>query len=85
MKNSVKRMLSSFFDNDGIIDQKFALQEQTFNQGCYISMLKRLREDERQKRPQKWAAQDWVIHNDDATVHIPLSVQHFFGQNRDDH
>ena len=39
-------------------------------------MLKQRREDKRQKRPQKWAVQDWMIHHDDATVHIALSVQH---------
>ena len=77
MKSSVK---SCFFDNEEIIHQKFAPQGQKFNQDCYISMLKRLREDKRRKRPQKWAEQDWMIRHDDVPVHTALSVQQFLAK-----
>ena len=43
-------------------------------------MLKRLREDKRRKRPQKWAEQDWMIHHDDVPVHTALSVQQFLAK-----
>ena len=80
MKSSVKSMLGCFLDNKRIIHQKFAPQGQTFNQDCYIGMLKRLREDKRRKRLQKWAGLDWMVHYDDASAHKALSVQQFLAK-----
>jgi hypothetical protein len=44
-----------FFDIKGIVHYEFAPQGTTVNQQYYLSVLRRLREKIRHKRPEMWA------------------------------
>jgi hypothetical protein len=70
-------MLICFFDIDGIIHKEFVPPGQTVNAKFYCDVLRRLREDMRQKRPGKWRKNNWVLHHDNAPAHTALAVQHF--------
>ena len=48
-------MLICFFDQEGIVHREFALSPGlTVNADFYFDVLRRLRENVRRKRPQKW-------------------------------
>jgi len=62
-----------FFDARGIVHHEFVPQGQTVNQEVYISVLKRMREALRRRRPDLWAS---LLH-DIARPHTALSVPRF--------
>jgi len=51
-----------FFDARGIVHHEFVPQEQRVNQEVYISVLRRLREALRRRRPDPWASRQCVMH-----------------------
>jgi hypothetical protein len=55
---------------------EYVPQGQTVNQQFYLQVLKRLRLAVSGKRPQKWAAQAWVLHHN-APAHKAHSIQVF--------
>jgi hypothetical protein len=70
-------MLEIFFDCVGIVHQEFVPPGQTLNHHYYLEVLKRLREQVRRKRSERWRNQDWLLHHDNAPAHTALSVQRF--------
>jgi len=42
---------------------------QTVNKEYYLSVLKRLRDAVRRKRPEMWADNSWILHDDNAPSH----------------
>jgi hypothetical protein len=54
VRSNVKCMLTVFFDIQGIVHKQFAPPGQTVNGKVCCEVLKRLREDIRCKRPDKW-------------------------------
>jgi len=52
--SNVKSMLIVFFDIQGIVHKEFVLPGQTVNGKFYCEVVKRLREDIRRNRPDKW-------------------------------
>ena len=61
--------VGGFFDSTGIVHHEFAPREQTLNQEYYKSVLQRLRENLRKKRPALWRDKNWVLHNNNAPAH----------------
>jgi hypothetical protein len=55
VRSNVKTMLIAFFDAEGLVHHEFLPQCQTMNQTVYITVLQRLRDAVRQKRPHKWS------------------------------
>jgi len=49
----------------------------TVNQVYYLEVLERLREKVRQKRPEIFANNSWILHHDTAPAHTALSVRQF--------
>jgi hypothetical protein len=41
-----------------------------------------LREDMRRKLPEKWRTNDWVLHHDNAQLHMACNVQEFLAKNK---
>ena len=67
-------MLICFFDQEGIIHQEFVPPGMTVNADFYCDVLRRLRENVRRKRPQKWQNQKLIIHNNNAPAHRSFKV-----------
>jgi hypothetical protein len=44
----------------GLVHHEFLLHRQTMNQTIYITVLQRLRDSVRQKRPHKWSSSTWL-------------------------
>jgi len=76
-----KSMLIMFFDIRGIVHHEFVPQGQTVNAGFYCSVLRRLREDIRRKRPELWRAGNWLLHDDNAPSHRTLVTREFLAHN----
>ena len=62
-------MLICFFDQEGIVHREFVPPGMTISADFYCDVLRRLRENVRRKRPQKWRNQNLIIHHDNAPVH----------------
>ena len=65
----LKMTLICFFDQEGIVHREFVPPGMTVNADFYCDVLRRLRENVRRKRPQKWQNQNLIIHHDDAPAH----------------
>jgi len=53
----------------------------TANAVFYCDVLRRLRENVRCKRPQKWQNQNLIIHHDNAPTHRSFKVSQFLAKN----
>ena len=80
MIQSNMKVMVVFFDWHGVINYKFVPHGQTVNKEFYVAVLKCLREAVRQKRPQLWTNQSWVLHQDSAPAHSFL-VRKFRAKN----
>jgi len=77
----MKVMMVVFFDWQGVIHYEFVPRDQTVNKEFYLAVLKRLREAVRQKRPQLWTNQSWVLHHDNAPAHSSFLVHNYMVKN----
>jgi len=64
-----------FFDQDGIHPGM------TVTAHFYCDVLRRLRENVRRKRPQKWHNKNLIIHHDNAPAHRSFKVSQFLAKN----
>ena len=80
-KSSLKVLLVTFFDNQGLVHHEYLPEGLTINQVTYLAILRRLRESVRKKRPEKWHNKDWFIHFDNARPHMAGSVLSFLAKN----
>jgi len=69
-------MMMVFFDLDGIVWAEFLPRNTTVNSEYYKGLLDRLRDDVRRKRPEKWA-NNVILHHDNALCHTLLLVRQF--------
>ena len=70
-----------FFDQEGIVHQEFVPPGMTVNADFYCDVLRRLRENVRRMRPQKWQNQNLIINHDNATTHRSFKVSQFLSKN----
>ena len=76
--SKTKTILMVFFsDARVIVHHEFVPLGQTFNQEVYISVLRRMRETLRRRRPDLWASGQWTLLHDNARRHTALSVSRF--------
>ena len=80
-KSKLKTMLICFFDQEGIVHREFVPPGMTVNADFYCDVLRRLRENVRRKRPQKWQNQKLIIHHDNAPAHRSFKVSQFLAKN----
>jgi len=80
-KSKLEMMLICFFDQEGIVHREFVPPGMTVNADVYCDVLRRLRENVRRKRPQKWQNQKLIIHNDNAPAHRSFKVSQFLAKN----
>ena len=74
-------MLTCFFDQEGIVHWEFVPPGMTVNADFYCDVLRRLRENVRRKRPQKWPNQNLIIHHDNVPAHGSFNVSQFLAKN----
>jgi len=74
-------MLICFFDQERIVHREFVPPGMTVNADFYCDVLRRLRENVRCKRPQKWQTQKLIIHHDNAPAHRSFKVSQFLAKN----
>jgi len=79
-KSKLKMMLICFFDQEGIAHQEFVPPAMTVNADFYRDVLRRLRENVRCKRPQKWRNQNLIIQHDNALAHRSFKVSQFLAK-----
>jgi hypothetical protein len=80
VQSNVKTMLIASFDAGGLVHHKFLTQRQTMNQTVCITVLQRLRDAVRRKRPHKWSSGTWLLHHGNAPCHAALSVREFLAK-----
>ena len=80
VRSATKSMMIVFFDIRGIIHREFLPRGQAVNAEFYCSVLRRLREDIRRKRPSLWRDGNWVLHHDNAPAHNALRTREFLTQ-----
>ena len=81
MSRSNMKLMLVFFYWQGIIHHELVPRGQTVKKEFYVTVLKRLRESVRRKRPQLWTNQSWVLHHDNAPAHSSFLVHNFLAKN----
>ena len=71
-------MLTVFFDYRGVVHYEFLPPGQTVNKEYYLSVMRRLREAIRLKRPDLWKDNSWFLHHDNAPSHTALVIRDHF-------
>ena len=69
-----KVMLTVFMDYRGVVHHEFLPEGQTVNKEYYLGVMRRLREAIRQKRPDLWANNSWILHHDNAPSHNAIVI-----------
>lgn len=80
-RSKVKVLLTVFFDYHGVVHSEFLPAGQTVNKEYYLSVMKRLREAIRRKRPELWRNNSWILHHDNAPSHTALIICDFLAKN----
>ena len=80
-ESKLKTMFICFFDQEGIVHREFVPPEMTVNADSYCDVLRRLRENVRCKRPQKWQNQKLIIHHNNPSAHRSFKVSQFLAKN----
>jgi len=77
--NKVRELATMCF-----IHYEFVRTGQTVNQVYYeyLEVRKRLREKVRRKRPELFANNSWILHQDNAPAHAALSVKEVLATNQ---
>ncbi|XP_043260410.1 uncharacterized protein LOC122401986 [Colletes gigas] len=65
-RSKIQAMLTVFFDYRGVVHLEFLPDGQTVNKEYYLSVMRRLRENIRWKRPDLWKNNSWILHHDNA-------------------
>lgn len=80
-RSKIKVLLTVFFDCRGVVHSEFLPPGQTVNKEYYLSVLKRLRENVRRKRPELWRNNSWFLHHDNAPAHTSHLVRDYLTKN----
>jgi hypothetical protein len=73
--------LTVFFDCRGVVHKEFLPPSQTVNKKYYLAVRHRLRESVRQKGPELWRNNSWILHHDNAPAHTSMLVRKFLTKN----
>ena len=76
-----KVILTVFMDYRGAVYNEFLPEGQTVNKEYYLGVMRRLREAIRQKRPDLWANNSWILHYDNAPSHNTIVIREHLAKN----
>ena len=77
VKSNIKTRLIAFFDINRLVHHEFVLTGQTVNKEFYKTVLQRLRDAVRTRRPEKWRSGNWILHHDNAPAHRAATTNEF--------
>ncbi len=77
-RSTCKVMLTAFFDRQGIVHTEYTQQRITAE--AYVETLMRLRDSIRVRRPERWRRHDWILVDDNASVHTADETEQFLHQ-----
>ena len=80
-RSKIKVMLTVLFDYRGVVHYEFLPPSKTVNNQYYLSVMRRLREAIRLKRPDLWKDNSWFLHHDNAPSHTALVLRDHFAKN----
>jgi len=80
-KKQIEEDADFFFEQEGIVNREFVSPGMTVNADFYCDVLRRLHENVRRKRPQKWQNQNLIIHHDNVPAHRSYKVSQFLAKN----
>jgi len=80
-KSKFETILICFFEQEGIVHREFFPPGMMVNADFYCDVLRRLRENVRRNRPQKWQNQNLIIHHDNAPTHRSFNFSQFLAKN----
>jgi len=73
-------LLAFFFISEGTVHHHYTPGGQTINKEFCMEVLRRLRELDRRKRPEKWRDGEWILNHDNAPSHTSHPVQLFLAK-----
>ena len=68
-------------DYRGVVHHEFLPEGQNVNKEYYLGVMRRLREAIRQKRPDLWANNSWILHHDNAPSHNTIVIRENLANN----
>ena len=80
-RHQVNADLPLSFLGGGIVHKEFVPPCQTVSGNFYCEVLRRLRENVRQKQPEMWKNRDCLLHHDTAPAHTSIIVREFLTKN----
>ena len=80
--SKIKTMLIVFFDIRGVVHHEYVPPGQTVNAIFHVEVLKRLHEHVRRARPELWAENTWIVHQDNAPSQTTLVTHKFLTKNK---
>lgn len=81
LQSKKKVMLTAFIDYHGVVHHEFLPDGQTVTKEYYLGVMKRLREAVRNKRPDLWKDNSWILHHDNTPSHNAIIVRAFLAKN----
>ena len=66
---TIKVMLVLFFDAQGVILKRYVPYGRGINADLYLMIMRQLRNAVRQRHPQLWVTNSWLLHHDGAPTH----------------
>ncbi|UYV84861.1 hypothetical protein LAZ67_X003748 [Cordylochernes scorpioides] len=77
--NLLQRVITG--DEAGVLHHEFLPQGRTVNKEYYLQVMRNLREEIRQKRPDLWKNKNWLLHHDNAPANTSLLVRDLLAKN----
>ena len=77
-RSQQKCMLCLFFDARGMVFMEFLDRDERMDSDLYISILKKVREAIRRKRPDLWRDRSFILHQDNAPCHVSIQMAEYF-------
>ena len=82
-RSKIKTMLIVFFfDIHGVVHREYVRAGQIINAKFYVEVLKHLRERMRRARPEMWAENAWIVHQDNAPSQTTLVTREFLAKSK---
>lgn len=80
-RSRVKTLLVTFFDSKGLVHREYLPEGTTVSATIYIQILRRLKDSVRRKRPERYRANSWRLHHDNAPAHTALKTREWLTKN----